>query len=73
MKVYIFPYDQLSKQILIGRNVLKPGITVTSDTSCIKIFKSPDEHSNELNNIDQGRENTLKSIENKKCTSRGFR
>ena len=66
LKVYIVPDDQLSKPILIGRNVLKPGITVTSDASRVKICKSLDEYSSELNNlIKVEKVDTLKSIEEK--------
>ena len=51
---------------MIGRNVLKPEITVTSDTSRVEIFKSLDEHSSELNNLTRVENvDTLKSIEKK--------
>ena len=66
LKVYIVPDDQLSKPILIGRNLLKPGITVTSDASGVKIFKSLDEHSSKSNKLIRVENvDTIKSIDEK--------
>ena len=67
IKIFIVPDDQLSKRVLIGRNIIKTGIQAITDASCTRFIKAHDTDSSSkaIDLLTVENVETLKPIEEK--------